>query len=313
MAFRTFDELIDGLRGLPPRRVIVVCPHDTHTLEALDTAVENGFVTYTLCGVRERMTAAAEEAGWPDPASLSGDPAHPACDGVFFTEDEKGAAELACRLIDDGKGDFILKGSLSSEILLRAVLHSERDLFGEAKISHIGMVEIPTYKKLFGITDGGMTPHPTLEEKETILRNALDLFRTMGYAKPVVALVCATERVSPRMIETSDAETIAAKALAGKYGKCIVDGPMAFDLAFSKESAAIKRYESAVTGDFDVLLMPDITSANTLTKAFVSCVPGGKMAGIIAGARMPVGLASRGAAPEEKYLSMILCLAALKR
>ena len=307
MNYKNFDELITRLKGMPKKHVVVASPHDSHTFEALKTALDHGIITYTLCGIKERMAAAAKEAGWPAVEALADDPS---CGGIHYVEDDKEAAELAVRLVDEKKGDFILKGSLSTEIILRAVLYSEKELFGEANLSHVSLIEIPTYPKLFGITDGGMVPHPTLEEKERILENALNLFRALGYEKPVCALVCATERISHRMIETSDAETIAAKALAGKYGKCVVDGPMAFDLAFSKECAAIKRYESPVTENFDILLTPDINSGNILTKALVHCVPGGKMAGCLVGARMPVALTSRGATAEEKYLSLVLALAA---
>jgi len=313
MAFHHFEELAESLKGMPKKHVVVASPHDAHTLEALRMALENGIITYTLCGVKERMAIAAKEAGWPKPETLVGDPAHPSCAAIHYVEDDKEAAELSVRLIDEGKGDFILKGSLSTEIILRAVLHSEEAKFGVANLSHVSLVEIPTYPKLFGITDGGMVPHPTLEEKEMILRNALDLFRAMGYEKPVASLLCATERISHRMIETSDAETIAARALSGHYGKCVVDGPMAFDLAFSEECASIKHYESPVTGNFDILLTPDINSGNILTKALVHCVPGGRMAGCLVGARMPVALTSRGAKSEEKYLSLILALAAAHR
>lgn len=307
MAFRNFDELVLSLKGMPKKHVVVCAPHDSHTFEALRMALEHGIITYTLCGIKEKMEAAAKEAGCSD--LLDGSQAA-SLEAIHFVEDEKEAAELSVSLVDEGKGDFVLKGSLSTEILLRVIVHSEVDRFGAAKISHVSLIEIPTYHKLFGITDGGMTPHPTLEEKEMILRNALDLFRAMGYEKPIVAMICATERISHRMIETSDAETIAARALSGHYGKCIADGPMAFDLAFSKESAEIKRFESPVIGEFDVLLTPDINSGNILTKAFVNCVPGGKMAGCIVGARMPVALTSRGAKSEEKFLSLVLALAA---
>ena len=270
MVFHNFEELVETMKGMPKRHVVVASPHDSHTYEALKMALDHGIIDFTLCGMKERMDAAMKEAGWAGLDALANDPA---CKAVHFVEDDKEAAELAVKLIDEGKGDFILKGSLSTEIILRAVLYSEKELFGTADLSHVSLIEIPTYKKLFGITDGGMIPHPTLEDKERILENSLRLFRTLGYEKPVVALVCATERISHRMIETSDAETLAAKAASGNYGKCIVEGPMAFDLAFSEECAAIKHYESPVTGNFDELLTPDINSGNILTKALVHCVP----------------------------------------
>ena len=310
MNYKSFDELVERLKGMPKKHVVVASPHDSHTYQALKTALDHGIITYTLCGIKERMAAAAKEAGWPDIETLAGDPNHPACQAIHYVTDDKEAAELAVKLVDEKKGDFILKGSLSTEIILRAVLYSEKELFGEANLSHVSLIEIPTYPKLFGITDGGMIPHPTIEDKERILENALNLFRALGYKKPVCALVCATERISHRMPETSDAAALTAKAAEGAFGECVVGGPMAFDLAFSKECAEIKRFESPVTENFDILLMPDINSGNILTKALVHCVPGGKMAGCLVGARMPVALTSRGATSEEKFLSLVLALAA---
>ncbi|MBE6036916.1 MAG: phosphate butyryltransferase [Clostridiales bacterium] len=298
MVFHNFEEMAAGLAGMSPKHVVVAAPHDGHTFEAMQMANEHGNLTFTLCGIKEKMEKGAAEAGF----DLS------TVECIYVNEDAE-AASLAVALVDEGKGDLVLKGTLSTEILLRVIVRTENEKFGKVGISHVSLVEIPAYHKLFGITDGGMTPHPTFEEKEMILKNALDLFHTMGYEQPIVCCMTATERVSHRMVETSDAEQMTKNAAEGKYGNCIVGGPMAFDLAFSQECADIKGYKSPVTGNFDVILTPDINSGNILTKSMVH-TSNGKMAGCILGARMPIALTSRGAKSEEKYLSLLMALMA---
>jgi phosphate butyryltransferase len=157
------------------------------------------------------------------------------------------------------------------------------------------------------MTDGGMNPYPDLPQKQAILENTVDYMSELGYENPNVAVLAAAETVSDRMPETGDAAALAAMNRNGVITGCTVEGPLSFDLAVSRESAAIKGVDSAVSGDVDLLLVPNIAVGNIMSKALLY-LGGAKMAGCVLGAKAPVILVSRGATAEEKLLSIIMAL-----
>jgi phosphate butyryltransferase len=176
-------------------------------------------------------------------------------------------------------------------------------------MSHIAILETPAYHKLVAVTDGGMIPYPTLDQKEMILKNAVDFFHSLGYSSPKIAVLAASESVNEKMPETVDAKVLKEMAGNGEFGDCFVEGPVSMDLVFSKESAAIKEFRSLIVDDVDILLTPTIACGNILSKSMIY-LGGSKMAGCIVGAKVPIVLTSRGASAEEKYLSLLLCAAA---
>jgi phosphate butyryltransferase len=175
-------------------------------------------------------------------------------------------------------------------------------------MSHVAFFEIPAYHKLLGATDGGMIPYPTLEQKVSIIKNAVGLFKTLGYEGPKIAVLAASETVNERMPETGDAKALKESCEKGELGDCFVEGPISLDLTLSKESAAIKGYTSPVTGEADILVVPNIACGNILGKSLVY-MGHAKMAGCIVGAKVPIVLTSRGASAEEKHLSILLSAA----
>ena len=175
-------------------------------------------------------------------------------------------------------------------------------------MSHVAVLEVPRYHKLLFITDGGMVISPTLEEKRHILQNALELCRLLGYQRPKAAVLCAVETVSPHMPETQDAAALRWEGEQGAFGPCLVEGPISLDLATDLEAARIKGYHSPVAGDADILLVPSIAAGNILGKALYG-LAGGKMAGVVLGASVPITVNSRGASSDEKYSSILLCCA----
>jgi phosphate butyryltransferase len=175
-------------------------------------------------------------------------------------------------------------------------------------MSHVALFEVPAYHKILGITDGGMIPYPTLEQKVSIIKNAAELFKALGYERPKIAVLTASETVNERMPETGDAKALKEYGEKGEWGDCFVEGPVSLDLTLSKESAAIKGYESPVTGDVDILVVPNIACGNILGKSLMYMARA-KMAGCIVGAKVPIVLISRGASTEEKYLSILLSVA----
>jgi phosphate butyryltransferase len=151
-----------------------------------------------------------------------------------------------------------------------------------------------------------MIPYPDTGQKKLILKNAVDFFHSLGYSSPKAAILAASESVSDKMPETMDAKTLKEMADKGTFGSCVTEGPVSLDLVFSRESADIKDFHSPIVEDADILLMPTIACGNMLCKSMIY-LGGGKMAGCIAGAKVPIVLTSRGSTAEEKYLSLLLC------
>ena len=225
-------------------------------------------------------------------------------DRVVPAETEQECAFEAVRLIREGQADFLLKGYLQTGTLLKAVLNKETGISLGQPMSHTALLEIPKYHKILGVTDGGMIPQPDLEMKKAILRNALQMFRGLGYEKPVISVVCASEVVSPKIQETVDAAALKEAALAGEFGECIVEGPISLDLSVNKASAEHKHYDSPAAGEADILLVPNITAGNIFVKGLLEFA-GAKMAGLVTGAKCPIALNSRSATDEEKYAALM--------
>lgn len=301
MEFKTFDELIKHVQSNGrKKRVAVAAAHDSHALEALILADRNNVATPVLVGDKIRIQELLVELG------VEADSYE-----IYETHSDKEAAEKTIELIKEGKADFIMKGKLQTADLLRAVVNKEKGLSKGKVMSHIAMHEVPSYHKLIAVTDGGMMMYPNLEEKKQIIENAVEVFNNIGYVRPKVAILAAVENVNPKMPETVDADSLKKMNQNGEIENCIIEGPMSFDLAWSKESAQIKGYESEVTGEADIMIVPNITAGNILGKALIY---GGnaKMAGFIVGAQVPIVLTSRGASTQEKYLSLAISASAVK-
>ena len=276
------------------RTLVVAAAHDQHTLEAVYAAAKELGTRYILVGDREKIISISEELGVsPDPGAIA--------DGI----DDPGCASIAVDLIRNGSGNALMKGMIDTGTLLKAVLNKDSGIRGSGTLSHLALLESPGYHKLIGVTDGGMIPSPTPEQKVDIVKNAVGFFNDIGYTKPKVAALCASESVSPKIQETVDAAELQAMCRKGELGDCLLEGPISFDLAVSKESAEIKGFKSEISGETDILLVPNITVGNVFVKGQIYWA-GAKMAGCIVGAEVPVVLVSRGASSEEKLLSILL-------
>lgn len=296
-SIKNFDAL-NGLVAKKEKRVVILAAgHDEHALEAVLKANAEGVVDYLITGRADDIKRIGGGLGTDIPANK-----------LRHAETDQEAAALAVSLVRSTPGSFLMKGKLETSTLLKAALDKENGIRAGSVMSHIAVYEVPKYHKLLGITDGGMIPYPTLEQKKSILTNALNLFRALGYAAPKVSALAASETVSPHMPETSDAKELKELAAAGEFGSCVFDGPLSFDLTFSRESAEIKGFVSPVTGEADILLMPNIACGNILGKS-LGYMGGARMAGCIVGAKVPIVLSSRGASAEEKHLSLLLCAA----
>lgn len=302
MELRNFEEMIAGIQDRSNlATVVVAAAHDEHTLEAVFLAREHKIIEPVLVGDKIKIKEILSKL------NISFDD-----NNIIPAENDAEAAEKSVKLINEGKGDFIMKGKLQTSDLLKAVVNKEWGLRTGKVMSHVAILQVPSYHKLIGITDGGMMLYPTAEEKKEIIENAVDVFLAMGYERPKVAVLAAVETVNPKMQETVDADLLKKMNLSGEIKNCIVEGPISYDLTMNKESAEIKGFKSEVTGDADILIAPNITTGNILSKALIESA-GGKMAGMIVGAKVPVVLTSRGATSEEKYLSLVLSASAVQK
>lgn len=297
MAIASFSELKGRLCHLPPREAVVAAAHDEHTLQAVFAARRDGLIRPILVGRREEIRSIARGLG----EELSPEQ-------IVDAQDDLECAARSVALIREGRGDILIKGMLQTGTLLKAVVHRETGIRASQVMSHVAILDVPRYHKLLFITDGGMVVAPDLEQKGHILKNAVDFCRFLGYDRPKAAALCAVETVNPAMPETGDALALKEAGERGDFGPCIVEGPISLDLATDREAALVKGYHSPVAGDADILLVPAIAVGNVLGKALYG-LAGGQMAGVVLGATVPITINSRGATPEEKYYSILLCAA----
>ena len=297
MVIDGFSQLKARLRDLPPRRAVVAAAHDEHTLQAVFAARRDGLIYPVLVGRREEILSIARALGEDlDPAQ------------VADAGDDVQCAAKSVALIRAGEGSMLIKGMLPTGTLLKAVVHRETGIRASGVMSHVAILDVPSYHKLLYVTDGGMVVAPDLEQKRHILRNALDFCRFLGYDRPKAAVLCAVETVNPAMPETADGAALKAEGERGDFGPCLVEGPISLDLATDGEAARVKGYRSPVAGDADILLAPSIAAGNLLGKSLYG-LAGGEMAGVVLGAKVPITVNSRGAAAEEKYWSILICAA----
>ena len=291
----SFQALRETVGSSAPKTVAVACAHDAHTLEAVLRAADEGILRYILIGRESGILRIGGELGHKI-----------APEQLLNAETDEDAARIAVQLVNDGRADFIQKGLMQTSTILKAVVSKETGIGLGRPMSHTALLEIPGYHKLLGVADGGMIPAPDLEAKKAILHNAVDLFRRLGYERPLASAVWAAETVSPKIVETVDAAELKEAALAGEFGSCYVEGPISLDLALDKESARIKGYESPVCGETDILLVPSMAAGNMTVKALIQFA-GAKMVGVVSGAKCPIALNSRSASFEEKYNSLLAC------
>ncbi len=214
------------------------------------------------------------------------------------------AAEKAIEAVRTGRADLLMKGKVPTSTLLRAVLKDKEGLRGSRLLSHIAVVELPK-ERFLAVTDGGLNICPSLQEKAVILENAVELFQSLGVDKPKVAVLSAVEQVNPDIPSTLDAALLAQMALRGQIKGAVVDGPLALDLAVSAQACKLKKVDTPIAGEADILLVPDLVSGNLLGKSLIY-IAGYPSGGIVMGATCPIILLSRSDSAQEKLNSIIL-------
>ncbi|MGJ8454821.1 bifunctional enoyl-CoA hydratase/phosphate acetyltransferase [Pseudothermotoga sp. U03pept] len=288
---KSLTELIERARNLKRKTVVVVGAEDEEAVRAAIIAQENGVVEKVIL---------VGNVSVPEPGKNL---------EIIHADSEQEASEIGVKLVSSGKAEIILKGLVKTSILLKAVLNKEWGLRGTGVLSHVAALEVPALERVVFVTDGGMIIRPTLEDKVTIIRNAVDLLHRLGYSEPKVALICAVETVNQQMPETVEAAVISKMAQRGELKNCVVDGPLGLDNALSQEAAKIKGIKSEVAGKADLLVVPDIHSGNFLGKAAVY-LAGGSIAGLVVGAKAPVVVVSRADSAQSKLLSLAMAACA---
>lgn len=295
--YKNFDELMKVLikSNNPIKKAIVAGAADEHALEAVFLAQEKGFVTPVLVGVQEDIINKLQKMNYLDKKYK-----------IVDCDKDTNPSEIAVKLIHNGEGDFIMKGKIETKDLLKPILNKETGLNKNGFITHFGFMQLKGYHKLLSISDCAVIPYPTLEEKKKIIMSCTEALIKLGYNKPVVGALCAVEAVSEKMPETVDALKLKEMSIQGLLGNCVVEGPISFDLATSRESAEIKGYKSQYAGEMDMLLVPQMVTGNVMSKIW-NADPENIMAGCLVGADIPIVLTSRSASMNEKLYSILLC------
>ncbi len=297
--YRSFAEIITKIqenKGM--KNIAVVAAEDKHTLEAVCLAHQDKIANPILLGKEKTILANLKEL------NISYKDLN-----IINVEDKCKAAEKATELVHRGEADLIMKGLIETAEIMKIMLRKESGLRTERILSHLAFFELATYHKLLVSTDTGMVMYPTLEQKKQIISNAIATLNKMGIKNPKIALLSAVEKINPKMQDTLDAAELVKMYQQGIFQDCVIEGPISYDLAISKEIAQIKGYESRIAGDVDILVVPDITVGNILGKALVYSAKA-KMAGFITGAKVPIILASRASSTQDKYLSIVLSVLA---
>jgi phosphate acetyltransferase len=275
------EALIARARGLPPLVTAVAHPCDEHALAAAVQAAETGLISPILVGPPKRIEHVAAACG----LDISGYRIEPA-------PHSHASAERAVALVRSGEAQAVMKGSLHTDELMAAVIDKNTGIRTGRRVSHIFVMDVPTYAKLLLITDAAVNIFPTLDEKVDIVANAIDLAGALGIVRPKIAILSAVETVTARIPSTIEAAALCKMADRGQIQGAILDGPLAFDNAVNLEAARTKGIVSEVAGDADILLVPDMEAGNMLAKT-LTFLGRADMAGVVMGARVPVILTSR--------------------
>ena len=292
----TFDQLITRLHNQERRKLIaVVCPNDGHTLHVIQRSLEEGIADFVLV-VEEAHREAVEKIQIEYPERVT----------LFSAEDTVDAARLAVSLVHKGKADVLMKGTLNTDVLLRAVLNKEEGLLPSGSVlSHVTVAQLPTYHKLLLFSDAAVVPRPRVSHFEAMLRYDLKVCNRLGINEPQVALIHCTEKINGKFPHTLGYVILKERARKGQYGSVQIDGPMDAKTECDPHSAEVKGIESSVVGNADLLIFPIIESSNTFYKA-ISLFGQAHMAGMLTGTTAPVVLPSRADSDDSKYYSLVL-------
>lgn len=293
---KNFSEVIEKVKSVDPYIISVAAAEDMELLKAVKVASDMGFVKPILVGDEVKIKEITTEIGL-NPLKIVG------------ADSPEDAAAKAVKLVKDGEAEVLMKGLINTSVYMRAILNRENGLRTGRLISLLAVYELPGYHKLLFCTDSGINVAPNTSQKKDILNNSLLAMQGMGISTPKVAALTANEMVDEKIQSTVDAKALVDAVAAGELEACTIEGPIAFDVAFSKHNAEHKGIDSKIAGDVDMLVFPNIETGNALGKSWLHFNQA-KWAGIVLGASAPVILGSRSDTQEIKINSIALgCLA----
>ncbi|MCX8145527.1 MAG: bifunctional enoyl-CoA hydratase/phosphate acetyltransferase [Azovibrio sp.] len=286
-----FNRLISRVKGLEAIPVAVAHPCDRESLKGPVMAAQEGIIEPILVGPESKIRAVAEEFG----IDLTGI-------RIVNTKHSHESAALAVTLVRTGDAEALMKGSLHTDELMGEVVSRASGLRTARRISHVFLMDVPTYHRPLLITDAAINIAPSLEEKVDIIQNAIDLAHIMGIPEPKVAILSAVETVNPKIESTLHAAALCKMADRGQIKGGVLDGPLAFDNAVSIEAAMTKGIKSPVAGHAEILVVPDLESGNMVAKQ-LEYLANALTAGVVLGARVPIILTSRADTAETRTAS----------
>lgn len=295
MKLKRLSELFELVRLLNKKTLITVNAVDGHSLEAIAEAVKTNIVTAIVTGDGQEILKQCEIHGI-DPQLFQ----------IIQADTEEEAAMLAVKLARSVSGSILMKGLISTDKYLRAILNKEAGLLPPGGVlSHVSVIDNPNYHKLLIVSDVAIIPYPTIQQKIAMTHYLKEMAVNLGITKPKIALITPTEKIIPSLVSCTDAVEIMKTAEDGQFQPAIVFGPMALDVALDIESAQIKNITSEVAGDADCLLFPNIDAGNVFYKTNTKLC-GADQAAVVMGANVPVVLSSRGDSKQTKLNSIML-------
>ncbi|MEA3446292.1 MAG: bifunctional enoyl-CoA hydratase/phosphate acetyltransferase [Bacteroidota bacterium] len=295
MIIHKLNEMFEVLKSKDKKRLIAAYANDAHTIEAVNEAVDRGLIEATLVGDAETIKNVCRKLNIDEEKFK-----------IVQEANDAKAASKAVELINNNQGDILMKGLVNTEKYMKAILNKEKGLMlPKAILSHVTCMENPNYHKLLIVGDVAVLPAPELHEKVAILNYLVETAHALGIEKPKVAVISASENVSPKIPSSVDAAIISKMADRGQIKGAIVEGPLALDLAIDKESAEIKKMDNPVAGDADCLLFPNIETGNVFYKTNTK-LANAVLGAFVAGAKVPCILSSRGDSVMTKLYSIAL-------
>jgi phosphate butyryltransferase len=297
MAFKSLGYFVDAAAKKGKKRIAVAVAQDDDVLRAVQAAMQAGIVVPILVGDRKEIRRCAENIAFDDSGIE-----------IIHEPDKQLACVKTVKLVREGRADILMKGLVSTGILVRAILDKDNGLLNGSLLSHVAFFETPHYHKILCLTDAALNISPDFNEKVAIVNNAVAVCQKLGINKPLVAILAPVETVNPKMEATVHGAMLTLMQKRNQITGCLIDGPLALDNAVSADAVRHKGLVSEVAGDADILVVPDLNSGNILYKS-LNFLGGAVAAAVVAGALVPVVLTSRADQDKSKFLSIALAAA----
>ena len=296
MLITNFAELIEAAQAVGPKHIAIAAAHDPAVLISAEELQKLGIVIAHLVGDEPAIERLAQEHH----LDLSGMT-------IVHQTDTGRAAQHAVAMAREGQADVVVKGQLKTPQILGAALNRERGIRRKKLLTHVGLFEVPGFDRIIYMSDSGVILSPTIEQKVVIIQNVVEVAHKLGLERPRVAILSATETISPKLPHSIEALALTRMAEEGWIKGAIVDGPLTLDVALSSEAARIKGIESPVAGTADIVIVPGVVAGNTSAKA-IQYLAGGRMAGLVVGAKVPIIINSRADTADTRLLSTAMAV-----